>query len=255
MTLSMTAEFSLQAQSPAAAPVLIASEGITGDFFPGALASSHAALSAGLAVTPAISQALPKAPALVEPAAGPLTAKDRLILFWNESYAAPGTFVGIAGGAWVDQVRHTPAKWDGDGSSYTRRFASEYGQLATRNLIHDGLAAMTGLDPRYVACQCTGTMRRSAHALKRSFVTYRQDGQVTLDVPQIASAYGSGIVSTFWYPHQQFRPLVQGVQFGHQQMGEIVVSNLVQEFVPDIQRRLHWHSLTARRTARADDDD
>ncbi len=91
-----------------------------------------------------------------------------------------------------------------------------------------------GLDPRYVACKCEGTLRRSAHALKMTFTTYRDDGRLTLDVPQLAGAYGSGIVSTYWYPHHQFSPLVQGVQFGHEQMGEILVGNLVHEFGPDI---------------------
>ena len=64
--------------------------------------------------------------------------------------------MGVSAGALVDQLRHTPAKWDGDGSGYTRRFASEYGQLATRNVIHDGLAGITGLDPRYVGMQMSG---------------------------------------------------------------------------------------------------
>ena len=146
--------------------------------------------------------------------------------------------MGVSAGALVDQLRHTPAKWDGDGSAYTRRFASEYGQLATRNVIHDGLAGMTGLDPRYVACKCQGTLKRSAHALKMTFTTYRKDGQLTLDVPQLASAYGSGMISTYWYPHNQFSPLVQGVQFGHEQMGEILIGNMVHEFGPDMERHL-----------------
>ncbi len=70
-----------------------------------------------------------------------------------------------------------------------------------------------------------------------TFTTYRQDGRLTLDVPQIAGAYGSGMISTYWYPHRLYSPLVQGVQFGHEQMGEVLVGNLVQEFGPDLQAR------------------
>ncbi len=237
--------------------VMVASETMPGgvELFPEMLASSHQALLQGLPMTPAISEGVLSPPAKTETTPKPLTGMDRLTLFWNESYASPGAFVGVSVGALVDQVRHTPAKWDGDGSGYTRRFASEYGQLATRNVIHDGLAAITGLDPRYVACKCQGTLRRSAHALKLTFTTYREDGRLTLDVPQIAGAYGSGMISTYWYPHNQFSPLVQGVQFGHEQMGEILVGNLVHEFGPDMQRHLHLHALTARRRPRPDDDD
>jgi hypothetical protein len=263
LTLGTSADALLKAQmlpagtTPPAGPVMVASETMPGgvEFFPELLASNHQALLQGLPMTPAISQGLPTPAVTQETEPKPLTGKDRLTLFWNESYASPGAWVGVASGALADQMRHTPAKWDGDGSGYTRRFASEYGQLATRNVIHDGLAGITGLDPRYTVCKCQGTLRRTGHALKMGFITYRQDGRLALDVPQLASAYGSGMISTYWYPHNQFSPLVQGVQFGHEQMGEIVVNNLVHEFGPDMERHLHLHALTARRHPRPDDDD
>jgi hypothetical protein len=262
VTLGMTAEMVLGAQMlptgtvPPDGAVLVASEAMpsVGLFFPDLLAASgHNSLLQGMALTPEISRAIAAPPAAPVPVPR-LTRQDRLTLFWNDTYASPGAFAGLSAGALVDQVRHTPAKWDSDGSGYTRRFASEYGQLATRNVIHEGLAAVTGLDPRYTPCQCEGTLRRSAHALKMSFTTYRQDGRLTLDMPQIAGAYGSGMISTYWYPHHQYNPLVQGVQFGHEQMGEVLVGNLVQEFGPSLKRALHVHSWTARSKPRPSDD-
>ena len=261
MTLGMTGEMVLGAQMlPAgsgdpAGNVLVASDALPEGLFPDLLAASgHDALWQGLAMTPEISSSIPNSP---EAPAAPhrLTWPDRFTLFWNDTYASPGAFAGLSAGALVDQVRHTPAKWDQDGSGYTRRFASEYGQLATRNVIHEGLAGVTGLDPRYPVCKCEGTLHRGAHALKMSFTTYRQDGRLTLDMPQIAGAYGSGIVSTYWYPHRQYSPLVQGVQFGHEQMGEVVIGNMVQEFGPSIKRALHVHAWTARSRPSASDDE
>jgi hypothetical protein len=251
MTLSTTAGMVLEAQTLPAGPVLVASDTMpeAGLFSPDLLGVSDSLLHG---LTPEISQATAKPPAAPTPR---LTRQDRLTLFWNDTYASPGAFVGLSAGAAIDQVRHTPAKWDQDGSGYTRRFASEYGQLAARNVIHEGLAGMTGLDPRYPVCKCDGVLHRSAHALKMSFTTYRQDGRLTLDVPQIAGAYGSGMLSTYWYPHQQYSPLVQGVQFGHEQMGEVLISNLIQEFAPDIKRGLHLHALTARSHSRSANDD
>jgi hypothetical protein len=249
LTLGMTAEMSLGAQALPAGSVMIASEAA-----PEFLGSTHASLLNGMGIRPSISQPVPLEPAPEVPT-GPLTAKDRLTLFWNETYASPGAFTGVAAGALVDQMRHTPAKWDGDGSGYTRRFASEYGQMATRNVIHDGLAGLAGTDPRYKPCACTGTWKRTGHAFKAGVIVNREDGRMMLDMPQVASAYGSGIVSTYWYPHRQFSPLVQGVQFGHEQMGEVVMNNLVQEFGPGLKRRLHLHAMTARRIAQPDDDD
>jgi hypothetical protein len=255
ISLGMTADLVLEAQTAAAGTVLVASEampdGILPDLFAG---SGHDSLLQGLAMTPEISQAITKPPSAPVPV-HKLTKMDRLTLFWNDSYASPGAFVGISSGAFIDQVRHTPAKWDGDGSAYTRRFASEYGQLAARNVIHEGLAGIAGLDPRYTVCNCDGKVHRGAHALKMTFTTYRQDGRLVLDMPQIAGAYGSGIVSTYWYPHHLYSPLVQGVQFGHEQMGEVLIGNLIQEFGPDLKRSLHLHSLSTLTHSRPSGDD
>ncbi|MGC2399452.1 MAG: hypothetical protein WA510_06710 [Acidobacteriaceae bacterium] len=231
--------------------VMVASGGVPAGLLPDLLAGSGS-LGPGVKLTPEISQAMTVETA--EPKR-PLTRMDRLTLFLNDTYASPGAYAGLGAGALIDQVRHTPAKWDADGSGYTRRFASEYGQLAIRNSIHDGMAAMTGLDPRYPACNCSGMWHRSGHALEMTFVNHRQDGRLVLDMPQIASAYGSGMVSTYWYPHRQYTPLVQGVQFGHEQMGEILINNLVQEFASDLKRSLHLQALAALSHPRPDDDD
>jgi hypothetical protein len=259
MTLGMTTEVMLQGQmqpSGSTTPdgtVLVASDALPAGLFPDLLAASgHDALLQGLGIAPEIAQAIPK-PLPETPK--PLTRQDRLTLFWNDTYASPGAFVGLSAGALVDQVRNVPVKWNGDGSSYTRRFASEYGQLAARNVIHEGLAGLTGLDPRYPVCKCEGVLDRSAHALQMTFTNYRKDGRLILDMPQIAGAYGSGMISTYWYPHHLYSPLVQGVQFGHEQMGEVFVGNLIHEFGPSIEHAFHLHALTSLTKSRPDDDD
>jgi hypothetical protein len=252
-TLGIGTAAGLEAQTLPA--VLVASETMTGNGlpFPASLASGMEPLSRPAA--PATSESNPPASAANSTGPQRLTAQDRLTLFLNNTYASPGAFMALSAGAMVDQIMHTPAKWDQDGNGYTRRFASAYGQLAARNVIHDGLAGVTGLDPRYTPCKCSGTLKRSGHAFKMSFTTYRQDGRLTLDVPQLAGAYGSGMISTYWYPHRLYNPLVQGVQFGHEQMGEIVIGNLVEEFGPGMKRALHLHSFSARSHAgRADDE-
>ncbi len=173
------------------------------------------------------------------PAWQPLTGSQRLLLFWDDTYNSPGAFLGLSISALTAQITNTPAVWSTDGNGYTRRFASSYGQLAARNIVHEGLAGATGLDPRYIPCNCRGAAKRTRHALKMTFTTYSRTGRTTLDVPQIAGAYGSGMVSTYWYPHRSYSPLVQGLQFGHEEMGEVFLGNIVQEFGSDLERALH----------------
>ncbi len=171
----------------------------------------------------------------------PLSGRARLALFWNDTYNSPGAFLALSVTALAGEIEDKPAQWSADGSGYTRHFASAYGQLVASNVIHEGMAAVSGLDPRYVPCQCKGVFRRSRHALKMSFATYTHSGRLTLDVPQLAGAYGSGMISTYWYPHRLYNPLVQGVQFGHEEMGEVLVENLFQEFTSDLKSALHLH--------------
>ena len=160
MTLGLAAGLALEAQTVPAGTVMVASEAMPDGMLPDLLAGSgHDSLLQGLGIAPEISKAVAKLPSAPVPV-HPLTKMDRLTLFWNDTYASPGAFVGLSAGALIDQVRHTPSKWDSDGSGYTRRFASEYGQLAARNVIHDGLAGIAGLDPRYSVCNCAGTMHR-----------------------------------------------------------------------------------------------
>ena len=66
-----------------------------------------------------------------------------------------------------------------------------------------------------------------------SFLTYRDEGSKTLDLPQLAGAYGGAIIAGIPYP-SHYSPLVQGVQNGHIQIGANVAINLFKEFTPDL---------------------
>lgn len=209
-----------------------------------ALASGQTLASAGGAGPDAAAAAAPSgvSPSPWPPVSRPLAFADRLELFWHDSYASPQAILSLSASALYDEATNTPAQWSKDGDGFTRRFGSAYGQLAIRNGINDGMASATGLDPRYAYCRCRGLVHRTVHALAMSVVTYRSDGRVMLDAPQLAGAYGSGMISAYWYPHRLYSPLVQGVQFGHEEMGEVALGNLLQEFGPDLRRTLRLHS-------------
>ena len=93
--------------------MLLASEAPLVSLFPELSTPAHASLLETL--RPAGSAGA-VSPAPAEPASTPnqpLTRGQRLILFWNDTYASPGAFAGVGLGAMMDQIRHTPAKWDG----------------------------------------------------------------------------------------------------------------------------------------------
>lgn len=96
-----------------------------------------------------------------------------------------------------------------------------------------------GLEPRYQHCGCAGFLRRSAHAIKWSFITYNNEGKLRWNVPALAAAYGSGMLSMTWYP-DRFHPLTDGFRVGNQQAGFAVGVNIVKEFSPELKRLVHW---------------
>jgi hypothetical protein len=167
----------------------------------------------------------------------PLTGKERFQFYVNETVLSPDIYVFALGAGLALQATGYPREWGGGFKGYGRRSASEYGLFATQNTIHDGAAAVLGYDPRYVPCRCTGAWRRTTYAMEMSFLTYDRNGHKRLDLPQLAGAYGSGMISALWYP-KRYSPLVQGVQTGHLQVGFVLGIHLYQEFIPEIQRRV-----------------
>jgi hypothetical protein len=135
-------------------------------------------------------------------------------------------------------VEHDPAEWRQGYHGYSRRTASEYGQYTIQEAIHQGGAAAMGLDPRYLRCDCHGFTARVLHAVKGSFLTRNEEGKTRFDLPSVAGAYGTGMLSMYWYP-SRYQPLSDGVRSGTQQIGFDTGMNLLDEFSPELKRFFH----------------
>ena len=180
-------------------------------------------------------QTLPDAPSsLIAHGYVPL-ADERWRNFWNDTLLSPLSYVGVFGGALGQELAGQPRQWGKSFSGYVKRAGVNLIQFGTQETIHQGGAALMHTDPRYLTCHCSGGIRRSWHALEMSFLTYRGDGSKTVDLPQLAGAYGGAIIAEIPYP-SHYSPLVQGVQNGHIQVGANVAINLFREFSPELRR-------------------
>jgi hypothetical protein len=181
-------------------------------------------------------QTLPDAPSpLDNHGYVPLTAAERLRNFWNGTLLSPLSYAGVLGGAFGQQLAGQPRQWGTGFSGYVKRAGVNLVQFGAQETIHQGGAALMHTDPRYLSCRCTGGIHRTWHALEISFLTYRANGSKTLDLPQLAGAYGGAIVAEIPYP-SHYSPLVQGVQNGHIQVGSNVAINFFKEFAPELRR-------------------
>jgi hypothetical protein len=165
----------------------------------------------------------------------PLTADGRWRNFWKDTMLSPLAYVGALGGALGNQLSDQPREW-GDGfSGYAKRAGVNVLQFTAQESIHQGGAALMHTDPRYLPCRCDGGFRRTWYALKMSFLTYRDNGTKTLDLSQLAGAYGGAMIAESMYP-SRYSPLVQGIQNGHVQVGANVAINFFREFSPELSR-------------------
>ena len=168
----------------------------------------------------------------------PLNGHERWHRWLSEDGRSPSIHVESLATAAYQQTFDVPSAWTRSGGGFARRLGSSYGSNVIQNSVHESMAGIAGTDPRYFPCACTGLFRRGGHVFKMSFLTYRSNGHLTLDLPQITSIYGSAMVQATWWP-DHYSPLVQGVQAGHIEAGFIGAEHLVQEFAPELKRFFH----------------
>jgi len=168
----------------------------------------------------------------------PLDGPERWQRWRSEDGGSAAIHLDSFAVAAITQAMNVPPQWGRTPLGFGRRVGSEYGGFLIANSVHEGIAAVAGTDPRYFPCACSGFFRRGGHALEMTLLTYNRQGRKTLDMPQLTGQYGGQMISTLWYP-PHYSPLVQGVQFGHLEMGLIGTIHLVQEFSPELKRFFH----------------
>ena len=169
------------------------------------------------------------------PAWQPLDSAGRWHQYLGDTWASPGFYAAALVTAADSQLSHDPPEWRLGSAGFAERTASWIGVFGIQETLHQAGAAAMGYDPRYLVCQCRGFFRRTGHALKWSLVTKNAAGETRPDIPIVAGAYGSGIVSTYWYP-ARYRPLSDGVRAGNEQMVFVVAINVIKEFGPELKR-------------------
>ncbi len=168
----------------------------------------------------------------------PLSNEQRWDRYWDQTFLSPGLYFASLGAASGAQLAHDPPEWRQGIAGYGRRAASQFGIFTIQTTVHEAGAAALGYEPRYLRCDCTGGWRRAGHAAKMSLLTVNREGKMRPDLPTLAGAYGSGMLSMYWYP-ARYHPLSDGVRAGNMQMGFVLGIHLIQEFSPEIKRVLH----------------
>jgi hypothetical protein len=171
----------------------------------------------------------------------PVTAKERWRLYWRQNYSSVGAYFGPVFTALVlDQATGSPSQWGGGIRGYGLRVASRTAMGMVQGTLQASIAAGLHEDVRYISSAQRGFKKRALHAFAYSFVTYNNEGRTTLNVANLTSYYAITAISTVWLPGR-FKVATYTLTNGTAQIGFGAPVNLLQEFWPDIRRKILRH--------------
>jgi hypothetical protein len=166
---------------------------------------------------------------------------DQKLRYHAESLFGPWSLAGTAAYAGLLQRLNAPEEWGQTWDAYGKRFASTMGSGAIHSVVAFGLDSTLHEDPRYFRSGAGGFWRRTAHAVRGTFLTRTDSGGETVSAWRIGSAYGAAFLSNEWYP-KRLNTVRLGFLQGSVRMGFDLVSNLASEFWLDVKTKVFHRS-------------
>lgn len=196
--------------------------------------AQHSALQPALA--PTLQEAADSArEQLIEEA--PAESSTRLRLFLDDTLLSPTLGARVAFSAALDQRANAPRSWDEGASGFGKRVAARAALTLSQSGLQHGTAALMKLDPRgdQMRCACTHPLRRTAHALARTFVTRDARGRSVPNAPLFAGAFGGAMLARTWYPRTD-GPGREAVRVASLTIVAQAGTNVFREFAPELKR-------------------
>jgi len=187
--------------------------------------------AAGVAQTPANT-----IPAVKPAALAPLTARERLRLYFTQTYG-PVTFVRAAASGGISQWADIPNEWGQGADAYGQRVGNSLAKHALRGALEHGAAALLREDNRYRASGRTGFWPRTRYAVTQTFLARDAGGGRHFAYSRFGSALGAAFLSRLWQPPSTSSPGDAANNFGIS-IGVDAGFNVFREFWPDIKGRL-----------------
>lgn len=135
---------------------------------------------------------------------------------------------------------------------YGKQFAASFTDNITGNLQTSGLLpAAFGQEPRYYRRAQGSAGARVAYAASRVFVAYGDSGRRRLNAAELAGTTGAAALSNLYYPRDRRTVSDTMTRFGFQLLWD-ALANELQEFWPDISRRIRRRNQAVSPFSRAE---
>lgn len=166
-----------------------------------------------------------------------LPVKAKFVLFLEDSID-PGTFLGAAFNAGLDQAEDSDPSYGQGAKGYATRFGAELAGQASGRFFGDFLyPSIFSEDPRYYRLWHGSAGKRLLHAVEHSVVAHGDDGHEMFNYSQWFATASTVVLSNTYHPDNRrgFGPAA--ARFGYAFAGDIGF-DILREFWPDISRKL-----------------
>jgi hypothetical protein len=165
----------------------------------------------------------------------PLSIKEKWLFSVGEAFG-PSRLAGYAVHSMFDYALDLPRQWGREGDSLEVRGASVAGTSFIRHDIQFAIQALDHEDPRYFRSGLHGALPRIRYAMLHTFVVRKDDRSWMPAYSLFITDYGTPYLVRQWRP-DRFHA-VDGVEAGTLGLGVAMGSNIFNEFLPDLKKKL-----------------
>jgi hypothetical protein len=171
-------------------------------------------------------------------AAPPLSPKQKFELAFKRSIT-PLTFVGTGLIAGLAQAENDFPKYGQGAQGYGKRFGAQYADTFDGNMIASAIfPVILHQDPRYYRMGNGGFRKRFCYSLSAAVRTKGDDGKWQPGFSKLLGSFAAGGISNLYYPAPN-RGAGLTFERGSLVIAERALSEVLDEFMPDIQQRLY----------------
>jgi hypothetical protein len=176
-------------------------------------------------------------------AAPPLSPSQKFELAFKRSIT-PLTFVGTGLLAGIGQAEDNFPTYGQGAQGYGKRFGAQYADTFDGNMIGSAIfPVILHQDPRYYRMGTGGFRKRFWYSLSAAVRTKGDDGKWQPGFSTILGSFAAGGISNLYYPAPN-RGAGLTFERGSLVIAERAVSEMLDEFMPDIQQRLYRRKNT-----------
>lgn len=175
-------------------------------------------------------------PPTVSAPSQPISNGERAVWFVRSTVGPRSLGVGVLSAGWGTAF-DKPEEYGRDATGFGKRYAMRLSGVAIGNGIEAGLGAVWGEDPRYERSPAATPPGRIRHALLMTVMAKRADGRVLPAYARYTAIVGNNLLTNAWRVESE-SSVPDALARSALGLSGRLVSNLVDEFWPDIRQRV-----------------